>query len=139
MSDRSVSRRQHAPKGPIKPIETADPSKPRKRKWKTQCTAHSSRTGKRCEKPPIAGGTVCRTHGAAAPQVREAARQRYEALEHPAVDRMGKLIAQEEFPTVAFSASRDVLDRLWGKPIESVSVEHSGGIAIRWRRDDEQD
>lgn len=35
-----------------------------------QCQAKSSRSGRRCQKAAIQGGTVCRTHGGAAPQVR---------------------------------------------------------------------
>jgi len=42
----------------------------------SQCTAKSSRTGQRCRKAAIRGGTVCLTHGGSAPQVREAARRR---------------------------------------------------------------
>lgn len=41
-----------------------------------RCTATSSRTGARCKKRPIDGGTVCATHGGSAPQVRAAADRR---------------------------------------------------------------
>jgi hypothetical protein len=41
-----------------------------------RCTAHSSRTGHRCRQRPMAGGTVCQTHGGRAPQVRAAAARR---------------------------------------------------------------
>jgi hypothetical protein len=44
-----------------------------------QCTAKSSRTGKRCGKQAIKGATVCRTHGASAPQVKAAADRRVQA------------------------------------------------------------
>jgi hypothetical protein len=69
-------------------------------------------------------------HGGAAPQVKQAALERLMALQNPAIDRLTKLIAQEAFPTVAYAASRDVLDRTMGKPGEQQTVEHSGAIRI---------
>src|ERR1700757_4589989 len=41
-----------------------------------RCTAKSSQHGRRCSKPALAGATVCRSHGGAAKQVRNAARIR---------------------------------------------------------------
>ena len=38
--------------------------------------ARSKRSGQRCKRTPIPGGTVCTMHGGAAPQVRAAARRR---------------------------------------------------------------
>jgi len=84
------------------------------------CSAHSKQSGKPCGRRAIPGGTVCRWHGGAAPQVKLAAMDRLRALQNPAIDRLAKLIAQEEFPTVAYAASRDVLDRTLGKPQEQV-------------------
>lgn len=72
-------------------------------------------------------------HGGGAPQVKQKALERLQALQHPAIDRLTKLIAQEEFPTVAYAASRDVLDRTLGKPTEQHTVEHSGGMEITWK------
>ena len=69
-------------------------------------------------------------HGGKAPQVMEAAAARLLKLQHPAISRMGQLIAQQEFPTVAYAASRDVLDRTMGKPTESVAMAVSGGLVI---------
>lgn len=121
--------RQHAPKGPLRgkpdPIEAVDPMKAR-------CTA-TNRQGKRCGKSPIPGGRVCRMHGGAAPQVKAKAQERLMALQHPAIDRLTQLIAQQEFPSVAIAAVRDVLDRTMGKPIEQQAIEHSGGIEITWK------
>lgn len=101
---------------------------------KVTCTA-TNRQGKRCTRPPIHGGTVCRYHGGAAPQVKEAARARLFKLQYPAIHRIGELIDQKEFPTVAYAASRDVLDRTMGKPTESVAVDHSGDIRIHHELD----
>lgn len=46
-----------------------------------RCTAKSSRTGKRCKKSAVTGATVCRSHGAGAPQVRAAAKVRAAEME----------------------------------------------------------
>ena len=51
-----------------------------------QCKAQSSRTGKRCGKVAILGGTVCRFHGGAAPQVKAAAAQRVRDMLAEAID-----------------------------------------------------
>lgn len=48
---------------------SADPS------TKPRCTAHTT-TGRPCRRWPIRGGTVCPSHGGAAPQVRAAATRR---------------------------------------------------------------
>ena len=73
---------------------------------------------------------MCVKHGGGAPQVKAKALQRLIALQSPAIDRLAKLINQETFPTVAYAASRDVLDRTIGKPGEQQTVEHSGEIRI---------
>lgn len=118
--------KRHAPRGPVKakpgdPMEPTDPMEAR-------CTA-TNRQGQRCKKPPILGGTVCRMHGGAAPQVQDAAWARLQRLENPAITRLGKLIDQEEFPTVAFAASKDVLDRLRGKATERVEATLTTSVA----------
>ena len=115
----SADPQAHAPRGPLvrrDPMAHPDPMAVR------SCTARSKSTGKACRQPAIPGGTVCRYHGGAAPQVKAAAMDRLRALQHPAIDRLGQLIAQEEFPTVAYAASRDVLDRTLGKPGEHLDL-----------------
>ena len=96
---------------------------------RVKCTA-TNRQGKRCGKEPIHGGTVCRMHGGAAPQVQFKAMERLMALQPKACGRMERLIDQDQFPSVAYAASRDVLDRTMGKPKETQTLEHSGGITI---------
>lgn len=116
----------HAPRGPLirrDPMERAHPME------RPRCTA-TNRRGTRCEKSPEPGATVCRMHGGAAPQVKAAALDRLRALQDPAIDRLGKLIDQDTFPTVAYAASRDVLDRTLGKAADQQQVTHSGSVTI---------
>lgn len=118
---------RHAPRGPIKTREGgADPIQPTD---PMRCHART-RQGKQCGSKPIRGGAVCRMHGGGAPQVKAKAADRLRALQYPALDAYEWLITQRDFPSAAFSAARDVMDRTDGKPIEKVSLEHSGGIAI---------
>ena len=76
-----------------------------------RCTARSKQRQAPCRNRPSIGATVCRFHGGAAPQVQLAARARLERLTHPAITRLGELVTQQEFPSTALSAVRDVLDR----------------------------
>lgn len=120
----------HAPRGPLvrkDPIRDADPIRRR-------CTATNNR-GARCRYPPIPGGTVCRFHGGGAPQVKAKAMDRLRALQHPAIDRLAQLIDQDDFPTVAYAASRDVLDRTLGKPGETLEVTVGATDALLARLD----
>ena len=124
---------KHAPKGRIKGtgapgthLSNGLPIESRK------CTAKSGRTGKPCKRWAIAGGTVCPTHGGSAPQVQLAAQARLMALQHPAIDTLQFLMEQRQtFPSTAYAAARDVLDRTEGKAIETVKQEHSGELVIR--------
>lgn len=122
--------KRHAPRGPIKartdPMDGADPMKPR-------CTA-TNRQGKRCGKAPIVGGTVCRMHGGAAPQVKLKAQERLAAYQDKAIDRLFSLVEQTAFPSTAFAAVRDVLDRTMGKPAEQVQVTgaEGGPLVVKW-------
>ena len=68
-----------------------------------RCTAKSTRSQQRCKKAAILGGTVCRTHGGSAPQVRKKAKERLEDLIDP--DR-----ALREAAKLAYSNIQDVLD-----------------------------
>ena len=53
-----------------------------------RCRARSTRSGDRCRKAAILGGTVCATHGGSAPQVRAKANERLRALQPAAVIRL---------------------------------------------------
>ena len=55
------------------------------------CTAKRA-DGKPCRAQAIKGGSVCRTHGGAAPQVREAARARLLSLVDPALGVLARAV-----------------------------------------------
>ncbi len=117
---------KYAPRGPLKahPLEAPKPLE------RITCKA-TNRQGKRCGKPPIAGGVVCRMHGGAAPQVKRAALERLMQYQDRAIDRLFGLVEQETFPSTAYQAVRDVLDRTMGKPAETQSVNHSGTLIFK--------
>lgn len=116
---------KHAPRGPLKakgdPMGSLDP---------LRCSARSKQKGVQCSKKPIPGGTVCRYHGGAAPQVKKAALERLMQYQDRAIDRLFGLVEQQDFPSTAYQAVRDVLDRTMGKPAESVNHEHTGTIEV---------
>jgi hypothetical protein len=68
-----------------------------------RCKAKSHRTGKQCAKSAINGGTVCRTHGGAAPQVKRKAAERLADLIDP--DR-----ALREVASLAYSNVQELFD-----------------------------
>lgn len=86
-----------------------------------RCTAHSSRTGLRCRRPSIAGGSVCRAHGGAAKHVKLAARAR---LDNAADKMVRRLLELAEIPenAVALKAVDSALDRTLGKPVQAIAV-----------------
>lgn len=117
---------KHAPRGRIKARPPLDALTHERQK----CTAKSSRTGNPCQKWPINGGTVCRTHGGAAPQVKAAAEKRLEDLRPGAINYLDWLLNQKEYPSAGLGAARDVLDRNDGKPHESVDMNVHGQIDV---------
>lgn len=97
-----------------------------------RCTAHSSRTGDPCQRPPIKGATVCRTHGGAAPQVQKAARARIlEAADTVAAALVRLALDDETPPAVRVQALRDLLDRAGEGAAQKVEVTtHDGDLAV---------
>lgn len=125
---------KHAPKGKIKgddPKGTADPKGGQT--WQ-RCSAHSRTSGRQCGQRAILGGTVCHYHGGAAPQVKAKALDRLMALQHPAIDTLEYLMEQRQtFPSTAYAAARDVLDRTEGKAIERQQQEVKAEVRIKWK------
>lgn len=90
-----------------------------------RCVGHC-KNGERCKRAAIAGGTVCRVHGGAAPAVQAAARVRLAM----AADRMAasllKIAVSDDAPdNVKLAAIKDALDRagLSAKTAVEVSVD----------------
>ena len=119
---------KYAPRGPIK-ARDVDPH-PMAPGEPMRCKAHN-RKGMQCRRTPIPGGVVCRYHGGAAPQVKAAALERLMAYQDRAINRLFGLVEQQAYPSTAYQAVRDVLDRTMGKPAESVAVAHSGGLTFK--------
>lgn len=120
---------RHAPRGRIKarPHEQTEPIKAR-----NQCTA-TNRRGVRCQRAPIRGGTVCRMHGGAAPQVKRAAERRLEELRPLAIRYYNYLLDQKDYPSAGLGAANAVMDRVDGKPAEQTKVTHNGTLIIKWQ------
>lgn len=86
-----------------------------------RCKAKSKSTGKRCKLPPIKGGVVCMKHGGSAPQVKKKARERFNELVDPAINRLAKVIDDDNVPAASqVAAAKDILDRAGYKPVEQI-------------------
>lgn len=89
-------------------MDTRDPMNTPSRR---RCTA-TARSGTRCGRRPIPGGTVCNLHGGKAPQVRAAAQHRLlEAVDIVAAE-LVRIATSGESDAVRLSACRDLLDRV---------------------------
>jgi hypothetical protein len=102
-----------------------------------KCTAHSSRTGKPCQRYAIMGATVCQTHGGSAPQVKRKAEQRLREMVDPMISRLNELAMQTDNPKVAADCVRDALDRAGIGALVQAKVKtaeqrntNAGGITV---------
>lgn len=74
------------------------------------CSA-TTRSGKSCRGLAIVGGTVCRMHGGAAPQVRRKAAMRLLDLIDPAITTLAREMEQAQFSSDRQRAANSILDR----------------------------
>ncbi len=96
-----------------------------------QCTA-TSRSGERCRRQPIPGGTVCAVHGGKAPQTVAAAKLRLLEAVEPAIARLLRFIetppglcdvcGRSDDTAAIVSAIRTVLDRAGLGPTATMQV-----------------
>lgn len=101
-----------------------------------RCTAKTSGSGykERCRKAAIIGGNVCRTHGGAAPQVKQSAKQRLLALADPAVGVLQRALDQAERKGLELhpglvKVALAVLDRTGLPAGLKIEVEQTGSSA----------
>ena len=94
-----------------------------------RCTARSKRSGQRCKRRPIPGGSVCVMHGGAAPQVKLAAKDRIAVLVDPAIDALQRALAHKDI-NAAVRAARDLLDRAGLAAPKHTQMEHSGEVSL---------
>jgi hypothetical protein len=132
----------HGRAAPIEGRDWSTYSRPERR-----CTAHSSRTGEQCKNVAIKGHNVCRFHGGAARQIKQAARTRLDnAADRMARELLGFALAGET-EHLRLIAIRDALDRIGitkptevilsqgdGKPYEEVFDEIAGASRAESRR-----
>ena len=86
------------------------------------CRAKRS-NGQPCKAQAIKGGTVCRVHGGAAPQVKRKAKERLLALVDPALATLSRLVEQKKDNKSALGAANSILDRTGYKPTDKVKIE----------------
>lgn len=79
-------------------------------KPRPRCTAHN-RAGNQCANRPIPGGTVCRLHGGASPQVRRKAAMRLLDLIDPAITTLANEMNNALFSSDRQRAANSILDR----------------------------
>lgn len=87
-----------------------------------RCQAHNGR-GQQCRKFAIAGATVCRTHGGASRQIKQAARVRIENAADLMARELLSIATGAESETTRLNAVRDALDRSGLGAKTAVSVE----------------
>lgn len=109
------TKRSDAPKG----ISGVPGSKNDSRR----CTATAHRTGERCKAPAILGGTVCRVHGGATPNVKKKAKERLLELVDPALAALHKVLTDPASDdSVKVRAALGILDRTGHGPGSKIEV-----------------
>lgn len=94
-----------------------------------RCTALAKGTRKQCNAKAIRGGNVCRMHGGAAPAVRAKAAERLRELQHPALDRIERVLRTSDDDALATRVGFGVLDRTGLGPSSTVNVHAETQLA----------
>ena len=97
-----------------------------------QCAAHSSRTGERCRRPSILGGTVCTSHGGSTKRAKQKAEERLRAMVDPLLSQLFKIALEGENDGVKLAATRDALDRAGFKAVERIEADNAVTIRVEY-------
>ena len=95
-----------------------------------RCTKRRS-NGEPCQKVAIKGHYVCATHGGSAPQVRRTAREHLDALAHPAVRELERLLAAADSDAVKLATAKDILDRAGYAAVKKTDLTSGGQPLVK--------
>lgn len=110
------------------------PSQSVRQPWMCSAVRHSD--GDLCRKPAISGGTVCPSHGAQFPRVKDAAKARLQSMVPKALNRLEVLADQDNHLPTAMRAVEQILDRTLGPVKSGPAVAVGVSINIpRWAVD----
>ena len=98
--------------------------------WGTRPRCPVSRNGRRCRKACIPGGTVCNTHGGAAPQVRNRAKLRLLSLVDPALSTLARTLATSADEKLKTQISFGILDRTGLGKASDVSADVAKAVLM---------
>lgn len=93
-----------------------------------RCTA-LNRKRVRCGGAAVKGTNVCRMHGGASPQVQRKAAERLRELQHPALDRIERVLRTSDDDALATRVGFGVLDRTGLGPSSTVNVHAEAQLA----------
>jgi hypothetical protein len=93
-----------------------------------RCHARAVSTGERCGNPAIPGGTVCKYHGGASPQVRAKAQLRLVELIDPAIATLAREMTTAKNSSDRQRAANSLLDRA-GVP-RRTEVDHGAARTL---------
>jgi hypothetical protein len=80
---------------------------------------------------------VCRSHGGAAKQVKQAAAERLKSLQHPALAKLEAVLAEADKDADILKAVQLVLDRTGLGPHSTQDVNVGGDLIREWLAEDE--
>ena len=97
---------------------------------RTRCRARN-RQGNQCAKYAIPGGTVCRMHGGAAPQVIRSANIRLIELINPAIAALARELLKGDTSADRVRAANSILDRAGVvRRVDGPSVEDAQALLV---------
>lgn len=120
------------------PVESTSPDSPilgagrpkSARADSRRCRAKKRGTDERCGNWAIKGGTVCKYHGGASPQVQRSARLRLMSAVIPSIERLEKERDNAKRPADRIRAAVSILDRAGYGPRVTLELEESRQLLV---------